>query len=228
MRESLADCITLMEALIEYRQKPISNDLQQVRHKHSMLHLDVLTLIYYFAATGAGNILEIGPYLGGSTIAAALGVRASGQARTLLTVEPGGQHKHHRLPSRDILRDLNKNLGKWKVADGVSVLAGYSWEEKTITAVHAQLPPGSVGLLLIDADGDAKRDLELYRGLLAAGCNVVVDDYFSLKAGGKDLKTRPQIDALVTSGELQALGVYGWGTWIGRWWGGAASTSSDN
>lgn len=226
MKESLADCVALMEALIEYRQKPISNDLQPVRHKCSMLHLDVLTLIYYFAATGSGHVLEIGPYLGGSSIAAALGIRGSAQPRTLLTIEPGGQHKHHRLPSRDILRDLKKNLVKQKVADAVTVLAGYSWEEKTIAAVHAQLSRGSVGLLLIDADGDAKRDLDLYRDLLADGCNVVVDDYFSLKSGGKDLKTRPQIDALVAAGELQTLGVYGWGTWVGRWWGRSGGVAS--
>ncbi len=218
MRDSLADCIALMEALIEYRQKPISNDLQQVRHKHSMLHLDVLTLIYYFAATGSDNVLEIGPYLGGSTIAAALGIRASAQPRRIVTVEPGGQHQHHRLPSRDILRDLKKNLTKQKVADLVTVLPGYSWQEETISAVRAQLPAGTVGLFLIDADGDARRDLDLYRDLPADGAYVVIDDYISLKSGGKDLQTRPQVEALVATGELQTLGIYGWGTWVGRWW----------
>jgi tmRNA-binding protein len=32
--------------------------------------MDVLLLIYHFARYGAGNVLEIGPYVGGSTIAA--------------------------------------------------------------------------------------------------------------------------------------------------------------
>ena len=90
MKEPLADCIALMEALIEYRQKPVSNDLQQIRHKSSMLHLDVLTLIYYFAATGWA-MCSMGPYLGGSTIAAVLGVRASPNPEPL-SIEPGGQH----------------------------------------------------------------------------------------------------------------------------------------
>lgn len=221
MKESLHDAVALMEALIEYRQKPISNQLQQIRHKHSMLHLDVLTLIYYFGATGTGDILEIGPYLGGSTIAAALGVRAARQPRRVISIEPGGKHQHHRLSTRDILRDLKKNLARQGVADAVRVHAGYSWEEKTIAAVHAELAQGSVGLFMIDADGEARRDIDLYRDLLAVGCHLVIDDYFGLNNGGKDLTTRPQVDTLVAAGELQTLGVYGWGTWIGRWWGSA-------
>ena len=43
-----------------------------------MSHVDVLLLIYHFAKIGTGNILEIGPYIGGSTIAAAIGARESG------------------------------------------------------------------------------------------------------------------------------------------------------
>jgi len=37
----------------------------------------VLLLIYHFAKVAQGNVLEIGPYIGGSTIAAAFGVRDS-------------------------------------------------------------------------------------------------------------------------------------------------------
>ncbi|MBA2743081.1 MAG: class I SAM-dependent methyltransferase [Chthoniobacterales bacterium] len=219
MRESLSDCIGLMEALIEYRQKPISNELQVIRHKHSMLHLDVLTLIYYFAATGSGEILEIGPYLGGSTIAAALGARASSAQRKLVSIEPGGRHQHDRLPSKDILRDLKKNLRKHRLEETVTLVPGYSWQEETIAEVKTNLKPGSVGLMMIDADGEVKRDLSIYGDLLADRCNLVIDDYVSLKSGGKDLTTRPQIDGLVDAGVLQPLGIYGWGTWIGRWLG---------
>jgi predicted O-methyltransferase YrrM len=224
-RESVHDCVALMEALSAYRQKPISNDLEKLRHNYSMLHLDVLTLIYYFAATGVRNVLEIGPYLGGSTIAAALGVRASGKPRRVVSIEPGGKLNHHRLPSRDILRDLKKNLAKQRVADVVTLIDGYSWDANVVHAVHEQLPMRSVDLLMIDADGDVARDLNLYRDLLADGCNVVIDDYLRLQTEGKDATTRPQVDALAASGELQTLGVYGWGTWIGRWWGYAGLTS---
>jgi len=30
-------------------------------------------------------------------------------------------------------------------------------------------------------------------------------------------RTIPQIDAAVAAGELEELGFYGWGTWVGRW-----------
>jgi hypothetical protein len=42
-----------------------------------MLHLNVLILIYHFAKTCFGQILEIGAFVGGATIAAAFGVRDS-------------------------------------------------------------------------------------------------------------------------------------------------------
>jgi len=52
--------------------------LEKVGRVASMLHIEVLLLIYHFARFSAGNILEIGPYDGGSTIAAAFGARDSG------------------------------------------------------------------------------------------------------------------------------------------------------
>jgi hypothetical protein len=36
-----------------------------------MLHMEFLLLIYHFARFGAGNMVEIGLYIGGSVIAAA-------------------------------------------------------------------------------------------------------------------------------------------------------------
>ena len=64
-----------METVLEYRREPIARELEKIRHKHSMLHIDVLLLLYYFAKTTAGSVLEIGSYLGGGTIAAAWGLR---------------------------------------------------------------------------------------------------------------------------------------------------------
>src|SRR5438094_5123466 len=70
--------IELMYRLMEYRNQEIRHRLEKVGRAASMLHLDVLLLIYHFAKFGSGNILEIGPYIGGSTIAAAFGARESG------------------------------------------------------------------------------------------------------------------------------------------------------
>jgi predicted O-methyltransferase YrrM len=218
MSESqMEDCFALMRTLMEYRHQPISSRLREMRHKHSMLHEDVLLLIYHFSKTTTENILEIGPYLGGSTIAAGIGTREAGQQRKIVTVEPGGAYKHPRLPSKDILRDLRKNLAKQGVADLVTVIEGYSGNENTVAAVHETLPARSVGFCIIDADGGVERDIGLYRDLLIKDCPVVIDDYYSPKQAGKTVRIKPQVDALVAAGELETLGFYGWGTWIGRW-----------
>lgn len=79
------------------------------------------------------------------------------------------------------------------------------------------MPAASVGFLIVDADGGVERDLSFYRDLLVPNCWVVIDDYYSPKQEGKAMRIKPQIDALVERGELQALGLYGWGTWVGRW-----------
>ena len=71
------DVIDLMYKLMEYRNQEIRHRLEKVGRAASMLHRDVLLLIYHFAKSTIGNILEIGPYIGGSTIAAAFGVRDS-------------------------------------------------------------------------------------------------------------------------------------------------------
>src|SRR5438045_8360575 len=99
-----------MRLLVESRQQPIHSELSVIRHKTAMLHLDVLLLIYHFAKTCQGSILEIGPYIGGATIAAAFGIRDAGARKPLITVEPGGALKHHRLTTRNILRDLERNI----------------------------------------------------------------------------------------------------------------------
>ncbi len=217
MSHSFDDAFALMQTLVQYRSQPIASRLHEVRKKRSMLHEDVLILIYHLSKNATGNVLEIGPYLGGSTIAAALGTRDSGQQRIAVTVEPGGAYKHARVPSKNILKDLRNNLAREDVADLVTIVEGFSGNEATVAAVHERLPRGSVSLLVIDADGGIERDFNLYRDVLAPNCWVVIDDYYDPKVEGKAVKTKPQVDALIASGELQPLGLYGWGTWIGRW-----------
>jgi hypothetical protein len=82
------DCLDLMHRVMAYRHEPIHSQLMKIRDKYSMLHLDVLILIYHFAKLCSGAILEIGAFVGGATIAAALGVRDSGQEKKLIAVEP--------------------------------------------------------------------------------------------------------------------------------------------
>jgi phosphinothricin acetyltransferase len=205
----------LMHTLMQYRQQPIHGELDRIRKKHSMLHLDVLLLIYHFARTCSGQILEIGACLGGATIAAARGVRDSSKRKTLIAVEQGGSLKHEYLGTRNILRDLERNLARARVSDLVTLIKGRSSDPMTVAAVHQALDSDEIGLLILDADAAKQRDIDCYDDKLAAGCWMVIDDYYG--PGDKIAAARADVDALAAAGLLEPLGFYGWSTWVGRW-----------
>ena len=70
LQSNVDDCLELMQKVIEYRyQKALHHQLMKAAD-HSMLGIDVLVLIYHFAKVAAGDILEIGSFVGGSTVAA--------------------------------------------------------------------------------------------------------------------------------------------------------------
>lgn len=211
----IEDCLELMQRLVEYRhQKALHHRLMKAAD-HSMLDIDVLILIYHFAKIAKGDVLEIGAFLGASTIAAGLGVRDSDSQRKIISIELGGRLKDHRLATRDIFKDLKKNLSRAGLLDAVTLINGSSFEEKTITTVQEMTGPGEIGLFVFDADANVRRDIDCYGERFGPGCWVVIDDYFS--ATDKGGPTRAQVDELVAAGRLQQLGLYGWGTWVGRW-----------
>jgi predicted O-methyltransferase YrrM len=212
---NIEDCLELMRKLIEYRHaKALHHQLMKAAD-HSMLDIDVLVLIYHFAKVSEGDILEIGSFVGGSTIAAGMGARDSGKRKKIISIELGGRLKDHRLATRDIFKDLKKNLSRAGLLDAVTLINGSSFEEKTITAVREMA--GEIGLFIFDADSNVRRDIECYGDRFAQDCWMVIDDYAS--ATDKGGPTRIQVDDLVSAGRLQPLGFYGWGTWIGRWLG---------
>ena len=211
------DCLSLMHTLMQYRHEPIHSELSKIRDKYSMLHLDVLILIYHFAKICSGNILEIGAFVGGATIAAAFGVRDSGENKKLIAIEPGGSVKHKRLGTRNILRDLERNLARQRVSKMVTLIKGRSFDAETICAVHETLGPDEIGLLILDADAAKRRDIECYRDKFADGCWMVIDDYYGADSNVKITPSRADVDALVDAGWLKPLGFYGWSTWVGRW-----------
>ena len=216
-RAQLSDCLNLMQTLMHYRQEPIHPMLQKIRDKYSMLHLDVLILIYHFAKICSGSILEIGAFVGGATIAAAFGVRDSGRQKKLIAIEPGGSVKHKRLGTRNISRDLERNLARQRVAEMITLIKGRSFDPQTIAAVHQALGSDEIGLLILDADAGKRRDIECYGNKLAEGCWMVIDDYSGADSNVKSAPSRADVDALVAAGALELLGFYGWSTWVGRW-----------
>jgi L-amino acid N-acyltransferase YncA len=217
------ESLSLMHTLMQYRHEPIHSQLLKIRDKYSMLHLDVLILVYHFAKLCSGAILEIGAFVGGVTIAAAFGVRDSGQEKKLIAVEPGGSVKHKRLGTRNILRDLQRNLARERVANMVTLVKGKSFKPETMSAVHQALGLDQVGLLILDADAAKRRDIDCYRDKFAEGSWMVIDDIYGVDANEKITPSRADVDALVAEGLLDPLGFYGWSTWVGRWRGGALS-----
>jgi phosphinothricin acetyltransferase len=211
------DSLSLMHTLMQYRHEPIHSQLLKIRDKYSMLHLDVLILIYHFAKVCSGHILEIGAFVGGATIAAAFGVRDSGENKKLIAIEPGGSVKHKRLGTRNILRDLERNLARQRVSEMVSLIEGRSFDAATIRTVRETLGSDKIGLLILDADAAKRRDIECYRDTLANDCWMVIDDYYGADSNEKITPSRADVDALVEAGWLKPLGFYGWSTWVGRW-----------
>ncbi len=213
----LSDSLNLMYVLMQYRHEAIHSKLLKIRDKYSMLHLDVLILVYHFAKICSGNILEIGAFVGGATIAAAFGVRDSGTQKKLIAIEPGGSVKHKRLGTRNIFRDLERNLARQRVSELVTTIKGRSFDPATISAVNEKLGADKVGLLILDADAAKRRDIECYRERFADGCWMVIDDYYGTDTNAKITPSRADVDALATAGYLEQLGFYGWSTWVGRW-----------
>jgi predicted O-methyltransferase YrrM len=221
------DCLDLMHRLMAYRHEPIHSELMKIRDNYSMLHLDVLILIYHFAKLSSGAILEIGAFVGGATIAAALGVRDSDQRKKLIAIEPGGSVKHKRLGTRNILRDLERNLARERVANMVTLLKGQSFKPETISAVGQTLGSDQVGLLVLDADAAKHRDIDCYRDKFADRAWMVIDDIYGVDANEKITPSRADVDGLVAEGLLEPLGFYGWSTWVGRWRGGALHQAAE-
>jgi hypothetical protein len=69
------DCLDLMRKLIEYRQQKALHHQLMKAAECSMLGIDAIVMLYHFARVSVGDILEVGSYVGGATVAMAMGVR---------------------------------------------------------------------------------------------------------------------------------------------------------
>jgi cephalosporin hydroxylase len=207
----------ILEAVLaEARTLSDFGEITAFKHAISMLHRDVLIIMRWLAAATPGAVLEIGPYIGGSTTMFGKGVTLP---RPLVVVEPGGAAPTHpHIPSDDILGDLEATLALCDVRDRVTLVKRASWDPQSVEDVRAALGGVPVTVFSIDADGHVDRDMELYRSLCAPGCVVVIDDYLDDEndKGRKALSIKPWVMDQVERGALIPFGVFGWSTWIGR------------
>ena len=211
------DCFDLMRKLIEYRQQKALHHQLMKAAECSMLDIDAIVMLYHCAKTSVGDILEVGAYVGGATIAMAMGVRDSGTQKKIISIERGCCVDHPRVGTKDSFKDLRKNLKRFGVLDQVTLINGRSFDPSTIAMVRELSGPRQIGLFVFDADANVRRDINCYADRFADRCWIVIDDY--LGGADKSARLRMQVDELISAGRLEPLGFYGLGTWIGRWLG---------
>ena len=200
----------------QYRTSSLHSFFAQLNADISMLHPDALALLYHLAACSVGPVLELGPYTGGSTIALARGLASSGRGYKVTSVEKGGRYDHPNYPTSDIVASLHTNLLKHGVKSHVNVIVGDARDAAVVREVTRLSDVMRFACLVIDSDGQVERDVNLYRPLTSSLAYLVVDDYYAPGAPEKEAPTRDQLDDLEKRRIVEAFGVYGWGTWFGR------------
>lgn len=209
------DSLELMRRLVEYRQQKALHHQLMKAADYSMLGIDAIVVLYHCAKLCPGDILEVGAYTGGATIAMAMGVRDSATQKKIISIERGCRVDHPRVGTKDSFKDLRKNLKRFGFLDQVTLINGCSFDPDTMATVRRLSHPRSIGLFVFDADANVRRDINCYSDRFANRCWMVIDDY--LGGSDKSGKLRMQVDELIAAKRLEPLGFYGFGTWIGRW-----------
>ena len=86
---NVSDCLELMRKLVEYRQQKALHHQLMKAADCSMLGIDAIVMLYHCAKVSVGDVLEVGAYIGGATIAMAMGVRDSGMQKKVISIERG-------------------------------------------------------------------------------------------------------------------------------------------
>jgi predicted O-methyltransferase YrrM len=202
---------------LNHQQSPHHTLIEECK-SFSMLHQESLLLLNYLARRVRGAVLEIGPYIGGSTVAIGTGLKL-GRGGPHIVVEVGGTYPEHpSYPSHDILRDLKDNIRKYDLRN-LHLLEGWSYDPEVQTRLAEALGSKLIDLLFIDSDGAAGRDFAMYRNFLADGCIIVLDDFLvpSSDAASKQVGVRSWVADAADNKIVEDLGVYLWGTWVGRY-----------
>jgi predicted O-methyltransferase YrrM len=202
----------LVERVRAHLEGPAAEIVRRAREV-SMLHPETLAALNLLAARTRGAVLEIGPYIGGSTIAIASATRGR---VPFVTIEHGGAHDHPSLPTQDTVADLKANLERAGLSDAVQILVGISREPGMKERVAEALGGRKITLCMIDADGRVGLDIEAYRDLMAEDCVLVFDDYETLDEGNvKQSLVKSWVLEAERAGLVTRLGVLPWSTWFG-------------
>jgi predicted O-methyltransferase YrrM len=187
------------------------SDLIRKARQISMLGEAALALLENFARYAEGPVIELGPYIGGSTLPLASGTRNS-----VISVEIGGTNLGHEITSPDIIGDLGRNLESAGLRRKVSIIEGHFRSVDVFARVQRELAGAEAGLLFVDVDPGTEVAIGLYAQLVRDDAFVIVDDYRSSIASDKARSVSTFVDLAVRQGILDELGVFGWGTWFGK------------
>jgi predicted O-methyltransferase YrrM len=179
----------------------------------SMIGEATLATLRATAALTRGAVLEIGPYMGGSTVALAGGLP---RGVPLATIDVGGSYLGHAtLPTDDILGALARNLQAHGVADRVTPIVGRAHDPALRAAVANWLDGRRIGLFFMDADTFPERNFLHFARYFDAHCIVVIDDYHVEDGSAKAGIVQAFVDRMVASGAVRPAGVVHC-TWFGR------------
>lgn len=177
-------------------------------HQFSMMVPEALAALSAFASASRGPILEVGPFVGASTMAIA---RGAAPEQVIVSIEAGGTSEHAVLGTDDILRDLKKNLAARGLGSRVRLLE--MWAQDAYPLLPELLDDKRIGCLFIDADGALDYHLNQLRDLIADDCLLVFDDW---TAPGKGDRVRRTLEKLMQRGALHQFGIVAGLTWFGR------------
>jgi predicted O-methyltransferase YrrM len=198
--------------------RALRTDTNKRARSLSMLGEAALSMLEQLAIRSNGPIIELGPYIGGSTLAMATGCQHG-----LVTIELGGENpRDDHLASKDIIADLQRNLRDANVADRVKIIQGHFRSAAVYDQLVYDMAGTAAGLLFVDVHPGTELALSLYARLLRDDAFVIVDDIQSEIATEKAALVRGFIEKLTTAGILVEIGIFGWGTWFGRLAGGDA------
>jgi hypothetical protein len=176
-----------------------------------MLALPVLEKLQKLARAGSGGIVEIGSYVGGSSIALASG---HGGARAHAVIDSGGdQSDHPHLPSSDVLADWRKNIDRFNVGHVLRMFEGWSTDSRVFTAALDYVNR-DIGLFFYDGDGRCDDQFAIFAKYMRQGCAIILDDYMTID-GSKEHMVKPWIDKMVAREVLIQDEIID-GTWFGN------------
>ncbi len=204
---------TITQLLAEYRVLPVYRALNLIKDKLSMLHVDVLQLLWHLVRYNNGAVLEIGPYLGGSTVAMGLAMKQRSQLERIVTIEAGGTNPGlHFIASENIITELKYNLLSFSVDDVIDVIEGDSRSSSVVNQICNKIKKKSVQIVFHDADGRVDLDIIAHQSIIADQFYLIIDDYISPNDPEKEKRTRDALEKLKETLEMESCGVYGWGT----------------